>query len=102
MSMLCIGFAAGIFKPLVSGTVRVVTDNTNRTVGFGIFYAMVNIGASFGPLILGWLRAISWANAYIAAAIAISLMFIITLLFYKEPERPVRSRNPGEKIQGNG
>jgi POT family proton-dependent oligopeptide transporter len=94
LSMVCIGFAAGIFKPLVSGTVRVVTDNTNRTMGFGIFYAMVNIGASFGPLILGWLRAISWKSAYIAATIAIGLMFIITLLFYKEPEKP----NEGETL----
>ena len=74
LTMLCIGFAAGIFKPLISGTVRVVTDGTNRTLGFGIFYAMVNIGASFGPLILGRLRAISWENAYIAAAVAIGLI----------------------------
>jgi len=89
LTMLCIGFAAGIFKPLISGTVRVVTDGTNRTLGFGIFYAMVNIGASFGPLILGRLRAISWENAYIAAAVAVGLMFIITLLFYKEPPRAI-------------
>ena len=87
LSMLCIGLAAGIFKPLISGTVRVVTDSTNRTVGFGVFYAMVNIGASFGPLILGRLRAISWEYAYMAAAISIGLMFLFTLFFYKEPER---------------
>ena len=53
LTMLSIGFAAGIFKPLVSGTVRVVTDQTNKTLGFGIFYAMVNVGASFGPIIMG-------------------------------------------------
>jgi dipeptide/tripeptide permease len=89
LTMLCIGFAAGIFKPLISGTVRVVTDSSNRTMGFGIFYAMVNIGASFGPLILGHLRAVSWENAYIAAAVAIGIMFVITLFFYKEPPRSI-------------
>lgn len=41
LTMLSIGLAAGIFKPLVSGTVRAVTDKTNKTLGFGIFYAMV-------------------------------------------------------------
>ena len=35
LTMLSIGFAAGIFKPLVSGTVRAVTDGTNKTLGFG-------------------------------------------------------------------
>lgn len=62
LTMLSIGLAAGIFKPLISGTVRAVTDKTNKTnktLGFGIFYQMVNVGASFGPLIAGKLRAIS-------------------------------------------
>jgi dipeptide/tripeptide permease len=102
LTMLCIGFAAGIFKPLVSGTVRVVTDSTNRTIGFGIFYAMVNLGASFGPLILGRLRAISWQNAYIAAAVAIGLMFLITLLFYKEPERSIEGETLKKKFRDMG
>ena len=46
LTMLSIGFAAGIFKPLIAGTVRVTTDTTNKTLGFGIFYAMVNVGGS--------------------------------------------------------
>jgi len=53
LTMLAIGFAAGIFKPLISGTVRVTTDSTNKTLGFGIFYAMVNLGASLGRVAAG-------------------------------------------------
>jgi len=102
LTMLCIGFAAGIFKPLISGTVRVVTDGTNRSLGFGIFYAMVNVGASFGPLIMGRLRAISWENAYIAAAVAIGFMFVITLIFYKEPERKVSGETLAKKFRDMG
>jgi len=102
LTMLCIAFAAGIFKPLISGTVRVVTDSTNRSLGFGIFYAMVNIGASFGPLILGRLRALSWQNAYIAAAVAIGVMFVITLLFYKEPERQFSGDTLAKKFRDMG
>ena len=66
-----LGLAAGIFKPLIAGTVRVTTDPTNKTLGFGIFYAMVNVGGSFGPIVMGHLRAISWDYAYLAAAAAI-------------------------------
>ena len=41
LTMLTIGFAAGLFKPLISSTVRATTDSTNKTLGFGIFYQMV-------------------------------------------------------------
>ena len=99
LTMLGIGFAAGIFKPLISGTVRVTTDSTNKTVGFGIFYAMVNIGASFGPVVAGKLRAISWNHAFIAAAIGIGLMLLITIFFYKEPKREIGNATLKQKFQ---
>jgi dipeptide/tripeptide permease len=99
LTMLSIGLAAGIFKPLISGTVRAVTDKTNKTLGFGIFYAMVNIGASFGPIVAGKLRAISWNYAFLAAAIAIAVMLVFTILFYKEPERIKEGVTLGQKFK---
>jgi dipeptide/tripeptide permease len=102
LTMLCIGFAAGIFKPLVSGTVRVVTDGTNKTFGFGIFYAMVNIGGLAGPIIAGKLRVISWDYAFMASAIAIGLMLLITILFYKEPPREIEGQTLKNKFRDLG
>lgn len=99
LTMLSIALAAGIFKPLISGTVRVVTDRTNKTLGFGIFYAMVNVGASFGPLMAGKLRVISWNYAFLAAAIAIVLMLLITIFFYREPERKIEGVTLGKKFK---
>ena len=99
LTMLSIGFAAGIFKPLIAGTVRVTSDQSNKTLGFGIFYAMVNIGGSFGPIVAGKLRAISWNYAFAASAIAIVVMFVITLLFYKEPPRAKDSATVGSKLK---
>lgn len=102
LTMLTIGLAAGIFKPLISGTVRAVTDKTNKTLGFGIFYAMVNVGGSFGPIVAGKLRAISWNYAFLAAAICIGLMLIITILFYKEPEREIEGVTLSQKFKDIG
>lgn len=99
LTMLSIGLAAGIFKPLISGTVRVVTDRTNKTLGFGIFYQMVNVGASFGPLIAGRLRAISWNYAFLAAAIAIAFMLLVTIFFYKEPKREIEGATLRKKFR---
>ena len=97
-TMLSIGFAAGIFKPLISGTVRLTTDSSNKTLGFGIFYMMVNIGATLGPIIAGKLRAISWNHAFIMAVACITVMTLITLLFYKEPQRDIQKINVWKKI----
>ena len=102
LTMLSIGLAAGIFKPLVAGTVRAVTDKTNKTLGFGIFYAMVNVGGSFGPIVLGKLRAISWDYAFMAAAASIVFMLIITIFFYEEPEREIEGVTLGEKLREIG
>jgi POT family proton-dependent oligopeptide transporter len=102
LTMLCIGFAAGIFKPLISGTVRVVTDSTNKTLGFGIFYAMVNVGGLIGPIIAGKLRVISWNYAFLASAISIGLMLIVTLLFYKEPPREIEGQTLKNKFRDLG
>ena len=102
LTMLSIGLAAGIFKPLVAGTVRSVTDKTNKTLGFGIFYAMVNVGASFGPIVAGKLRAISWNYAFLAAAIAIGLMLLITIFFYKEPKREIEGVTLTQKFRDVG
>lgn len=99
LTMLSIGLAAGIFKPLVSGTVRAVSDSSNKTLGFGIFYMMVNIGASFGPIIAGRLRAISWNYAFLAAAISIGVMLLITILFYKEPPRELTNITLKQKFR---
>jgi dipeptide/tripeptide permease len=102
ITMLSIGFAAGIFKPLISATVRVTTDSTNKTLGFGIFYWMVNLGASFGPIVMGKLRAISWDYVFYTAAAAIALMFLITILFYKEPPREIEGVSMKKKFRDMG
>ena len=99
LTMLSIGLAAGIFKPLIAATVRAVTDRTNKTLGFGIFYAMVNIGGSFGPIVLGKLRAISWDLAFMAAAVAVVVMLLITIFFYEEPERDLETTSLSEKFR---
>ena len=100
--MLSIGFAAGIFKPLVSATVRAVTDSSNKTLGYGIFYAMVNIGGTIGPIVAGNLRTISWHYAFYSSASAIIVMFLITIFFYKEPPREIEGTTIKQKLKDIG
>lgn len=80
-----VAVGAACFKPVVVGTVGRCTDDSNRGLGFGIFYTMVNIGGFIGPLVAGYVRAISWDWVFIMSAFWISLNFIPALLWYKEP-----------------
>jgi POT family proton-dependent oligopeptide transporter len=102
LTMLSIGLAAGTFKPLIMGTVRSVSDSTNKSLAFGIFYAMVNVGASFGPVIAGRLRAVSWNYAFFAAGVAIALMLLITIFFYREPPRQTEGVTLKQKMRDIG
>ena len=85
---MLIALGAGIFKPVVTATISRTTDDTNRGLGFGIFYMMVNVGGFLGPLLAPIIQKnYGWQWVFIFACIWISVNFIPALFFYKEPER---------------
>ncbi len=85
IAFMGVAIGAACFKPVVLGTVARTTDVTNRGLGFGIFYMMVNVGGFLGPFIAGYVRAISWDWVFIMSAFWIGLNFIPAYFFYKEP-----------------
>lgn len=85
-ALVIMGFGAGTFKPVVSGTIAKVTDKNNSTLGFGIFYWTINLGAFLFPLVLvPMLKAIAWHYVIIASAIGTGAMLIPTIFLFKEP-----------------
>jgi len=56
LAFMFVAVGAGIFKPVVTGTVAKVTDESNSAMAFGIFYMMVNIGGAVGPIVAGMVR----------------------------------------------
>ena len=81
---LYLALGAALFKPVISATIAKTTTDETASIGFGIFYMMVNIGAFFGPMVTLIYRGSSDAIFYISAGI-IALNFIL-LIFYKEPK----------------
>ena len=78
-----LALGAALFKPIISATIAKTTNESNSSIGFGIFYMMVNIGAFIGPMVTLIFKESSNLIFYISSGI-ISLNFIM-LLFYKEP-----------------
>ena len=85
LAFLFVAVGAAIFKPVVVGTVARTTDETNSSMGFGIFYMMVNIGGLMGPIVAGIIRGWSWDYVFIASSTWIGVNFLWLLIFYKEP-----------------
>jgi dipeptide/tripeptide permease len=100
-SLLLMAVGAGIFKPIISGTIARETDESNSSLGFGIFYWSINLGAFIFPLILvPYLKGIGWSWIFIMAAIGTGWLLLLNLLAYKEPPRPENTRSLGEVLQG--
>jgi len=94
---LYLALGAALFKPVISATIAKSTTSETASIGFGIFYMMVNLGAFFGPMVtLLFKNSASSLIFYISAGI-ISLNFIL-LLFYKEPERKQTTETIGQSI----
>lgn len=93
ISLLVMAVGAGFFKPVISGTIAKSTTEENSTLGFGIFYWAINLGAFLVPLILvPILKARGYSNIfYMASAVGCILMAINTFI-YKEPQANIEMR----------
>lgn len=80
-----LALGAALFKPIVSATVAKTTNDSNSSIGFGVFYMIVNIGAFIGPMVALLFKDRSEMIFYISAGTI--LLNYILLLFYKEPGR---------------
>ncbi|MFH0882278.1 MAG: MFS transporter [bacterium] len=110
-AFLLVAVGAATFKPVVVGTVGRVTNDSNRGMGFGVFYMIVNVGGFVGPIFAGMLRVLDWNYVFVLLAITIAINFIPTLFFYKEPTDESQSKTKrslkkvlldAQEVLGNG
>ena len=101
-SLVIMAVGAGAFKPMISGTIARSTNAGNSTLGFGIFYWSINLGAFLFPLILvPYIKnTFGWEYVMMASAIATASMLIPTFLIYKEPKRPESTKTLAEVLKG--
>nr|WP_320117989.1 MFS transporter [uncultured Marinifilum sp.] len=94
---LYLALGAALFKPIISATIAKTTTDETASIGFGIFYMMVNIGAFFGPMVTLLFKNSSYDLVFFISAGIVSLNFIL-LLFYKEPDRKPNNDSLGASI----
>src|SRR5882762_9126282 len=77
-----------LVKPCVVGTTARASHANVRSIGYSIYYTLVNIGGFFGPLVASWVhKNLSVENVFRIAALCAFTMFFGVLFFFKEPSR---------------
>ena len=80
-----------VVKPCVAGTTARASADNVRSMGYSIYYTIVNIGGTLGP-VMAWLvrkqLGLGMANVFRVSALSVFLMFLATLLFFREPATP--------------
>ena len=99
LTFFYVAIGAALFKPIISATIAKCTDDTNSSIGFGIFYMVINIGGLIGPLVASELREISWNYIFIMSSGAMVINMAIVLIFYREPEQQPQAGNFSESVK---
>ncbi len=82
-----------IVKPVVVGTTARTANESVRSLGYSIYYTLVNIGGTLGPIMAFVVRrTIGIESVFRVAALSVFLMFFATLLFYREPPQSAGSQ----------
>jgi POT family proton-dependent oligopeptide transporter len=78
-----------LVKPCVVGTTARASSENVRSIGYSIYYTLVNIGGAAGPYVASWVHQhMRVENVFRVAALSVFAMFFAVLLFFQEPRRP--------------
>jgi POT family proton-dependent oligopeptide transporter len=78
-------FGGSFIKPSVLGTVALASSESNKSLGYAIYYWLVNVGAFLGPTIAYLVRdRLGNEFVYIVSSASCLAMLIVNLLLYKE------------------
>jgi dipeptide/tripeptide permease len=101
LSLVLMAIGAGFFKPVIAGTISRVTDESNSSLGFGIYYWSINLGAFIFPLILvPYVKSIGWSYIFVMAAVGTGSMLLLNLFVYREPPKPINTKPLIEVFKG--
>lgn len=86
--MLVPAMGPAVVKPVVVGTTARAAKENVRSLGYSIYYTVVNVGAAAGPVVASLVRtSLGVENVFLVSAATTLVMAVVTLLFYTEPER---------------
>ena len=87
-ALLVMATGAGLFKPIISGTIARSTNERNSGFGFGVYYWMINLGAFLAPAAVSVIKGFSWSLVFVASSLYTAFMLFPAIFLYRDPPRP--------------
>lgn len=86
--LILTAIGGSLIKPCIVGTVAKTTTPNVQSLGYSIYYTLVNLGGAIGPILALQVRQnLGIEFVLIMSSFTSLLLFLGTLLFYKEPPK---------------
>jgi proton-dependent oligopeptide transporter, POT family len=97
--IIVLASGTAFFKPSLQGSLAQSLTKKNSSVGWGIFYWVVNIGAAIGPFSATWILGdphtqMSWKVLFISSAAITALNYLMLFTFKDVPSGARKDQNP--------
>ena len=89
LALVVTAVGGSLIKPSIVGTVARTTTKDTASLGYSIYYTLVNFGGAIGPVLALFVRQ-NLGIAYVLVMSSLTSFALVfgTLAFYKEPPRP--------------
>ncbi len=99
-ALLLTAIGGSLIKPCVVGTVARTTTPETKSLGYSIYYTLVNLGGALGPVLGLQVREGLGIEYVLVMSSLTSVMNLLgTFLFFKEPEQTAATEAPRSLAQ---
>lgn len=95
--LLALGTA--VFKPGLQGIIALQLKESNASVGWSVFYQLVNVGGFLGPYLASTMRLMEWRYVFLSCAVIVAANYVV-LLSFPEPDQEKLSQLEKSRERG--
>ena len=102
-ALLLTAIGGSLIKPCIVGTVARTTNEQTKSLGYSIYYTLVNIGGALGPILgLTVREGMGIEYVLVMSAVVSAANLVATLVFFREPPgAPEGERRTLAKVFGD-
>lgn len=92
--LLCLpALGISMVKPCVVGTTAHAANEKVRSMGYTIYYFLVNVGSAVGPWVAGYVHEkVGVENVFRVSALAVLAMLVAVQIFFRDTQRARQER----------
>lgn len=92
-AVMLLALGTALFKPGLQGTLAQSMSRRNSSVGWGLFYWLVNVGAAIGPPFAGFMHLMGWKYVFYGSAAITALNYLMLLTYPTVESGADKSKN---------